>query len=284
MSRRCVSLVTALAMLFAPAVFAADLQVTPPSCVSAAQNPRVVASLPSNAATARVYLKAHGQSNDYYVYMHKTAAGWVAMLPKPLASTSAVDYRIVAADGNGVQTSSAVLSTTVAPSCPAQQLTADDQASAENVVLGLTGSQQSAVPPGFQCNGIVSYIAVNGDMKSNDECRRLVAAAATSGSAAGVPATATGAGATGAGATGAGATGAGATGAGATGAGATGAAATGAGATGAGAAGAGAAGGAAGGGLSAATITALSVAGAVALGVGIYENNKSTKKTSPSNP
>ncbi len=184
--RIAISIVTIVATLIAPALFAAEpIQVRAVPCVSAAQNPRIVASLPPNTKSARVYFRGEGQTAEYYVDMRRGENGnWWAFLPMPEAKTTAIAYRAVPVDSKGVQTSSLVLTTTVSPSCPLQSLTADEQRITQNLVVGLTTPSQSSVPTGFQCRGAVSYITANGDLKPNDECRRILAAAAGAGTGA----------------------------------------------------------------------------------------------------
>lgn len=251
--RRAIAAVTVLSMLVTPSLFAADanaIQVTAISCLSAAQTPRVSANVPANTKSARVYFKAQGQAAEYYVDMRKAANGsWFAYLPIPEPKTAAVVYRVVPIDDKGVQTSSAVLTTTVTSTCPPQNLTADDQRVAENLVVGLTAAGQPSVPTGFQCKYVVSYITTANELKPNEECRKVLAAAAA---AAGTTAAA-----------GTGAAAGTAAGAGAAGAAAGAAAAT---------------------GMSAATLGALAAVGLGAAGYAAYQNNKNNNQTSPSRP
>lgn len=177
--RRGISAVTIAAMLITPAVFAADIQVRPVPCVSAAQNPQVLASLASTTRSARVYFKAEGQTAEYYLDMrHGENGSWFAFMPMPEAATHAIVYRVVPTDDKGLQSSSAALTTNVAAACAPQNLTADEQRIALNLAVGLTSDSQSPVPTGFQCRGVVSYITASGKLKPNNECRRILAAAA----------------------------------------------------------------------------------------------------------
>lgn len=250
--KRGIAVITTVSMLVTPSLFAADanpIQLTAISCLSASQPAKVVASIPATAKSARVFFKAQGQTAEYYLDMRRAANGtWFAFLPFPEPKTTAAVYRVVLADEKGVQTSSAVLTTTVTTTCPVQNLTTDDQRITQNLVVGLTGANQSPVPIGFQCRGIVSYITTANELRPNEECRRILAAAAA------------GAGSTTAAGTGA-AAGAGTAGAGAAAAGTVAAA-----------------------GMSAATLGALAALGLGAVGYAVYENNKSNNPTSPSRP
>ena len=251
-SRRAVAF-TAISLILLPtATFAADngpITVNPIACVAPAMNPRVSAQLANPVRTARVYFKATG-ATEYYVDMQKTMeGGYSAILPQIDPATSSFTYRVVTTDASGAQTSSPSMIANASSSCTPASLSASDQRYASNLVLGLVADGQSAVPPGFTCKGIVSVITAKGEMKPNDECRRLLAAA--------LP-----------------------------GAGAVAAAGTaGSAATGAAAAGGVAAGGAAAGGLGAVAIGAIA-AGAIAAGAIIVHNNNNNNSTpaSPARP
>jgi hypothetical protein len=194
---------TAISLMIAPTVtFAAEsgpITVNPIGCVASAMNPRVTGQLANSGQTARAYFKATGPT-EYYVDMQRTPQGdYSAILPQLEATTSSFTYRLVTTDSRGVQTSSPLMTATASATCPPANLSASDQRYASNLVLGLVADGQSAVPPGFTCKGIVSVITARGEMKSNDECRRLLAAAAPgAGAATAGSATAAGA-ATGAG-------------------------------------------------------------------------------------
>jgi hypothetical protein len=256
MRKKIASVATLVAVVLAPTLVAAEgPSLTPVACASSASPVKMTSRVPASASSAKIYFKAAGQQLEYYVDTRRAADGsmW-AFIPAPEVTTRSFSYRVVYLDARGVQTSSPLMTATTAASCPAPSFSADEQRAAANMVVGLTAAGQSAVPTGFQCRGVVSYISAAGEMHQNDECRRLLALG---------PA---GSGATGAGATGAGATGAGVTGAGATGAGA-GASAT-----------------AVGAGLSTGTIIALTAAG---LGAGaiIYNNSHhNNNQVSPSRP
>jgi hypothetical protein len=200
-SRRALAL-TAISLILLPtATFAADngpITVNPIGCVAPAMNPRVTAQVATPGQNARVYFKATS-SNEYYVDMQRAADGsYSAILPQLDSTTSSFTYRVVSIDANGAQTSSPLMTASASASCPAAVLSTADQRYASNLVLGLVADGQSAVPAGFTCKGIVNVITARGEMKSNDECRRLLAAAApgagaaTAGTAAATGATAGG--------------------------------------------------------------------------------------------
>jgi hypothetical protein len=179
--KSCIAVMTTVSMLVTPSLFAADagpIHVTPVACVSATQHPRVVATVPPTAKSARVFFEAEGQLTEYYIDMRRGDNGnWWAFLPMPEKTTHAIVYRGVWTDGTGAQTSSAVLTTTVTQTCDPQSLTADQLHFADNLAVGLTTKNQSPVPTGFQCPGVVSYITVANELLPNNECRGILAAA-----------------------------------------------------------------------------------------------------------
>jgi len=245
-------------MVFSTASFAQNgmpITVTPISCVAPGMNAKVVARTATPLKAARAYFTAFPQQAEYYVDMHLATDGsYWAVLPQVEPLTRSFSYRVVTTDPGGKQVSSPVMTATTAASCTAM-LSTQEQQYANNLTLGKITDSQSSVPAGFTCRGIVSVITAAGQLKPNDECRRLLAAA----------------GATGAGAPGSGVAGAGATGAGAgTFAGASAGTAAGAGA------GAGAA--AAAGGLSALAIGAIAAGAIVAGAVIVHNNNKNNNQ------
>jgi hypothetical protein len=189
MSYRRALALTAISLILVPtATFAADngpITVNPIGCVAPAMNPRVTAQMANPVRSARVYFKATG-ATEYYVDMQGTTqGGYSAILPQLDPTTSSFTYRVVTTDASGAQTTTPVMTASASASCAPANLSASDQRYASNLVLGLTAEGQSAVPPGFTCKGIVSEITVRGELKPNDECRRVLAAAAAGAGAAG---------------------------------------------------------------------------------------------------
>ena len=167
-----------------------DLVLTPGKLASVPRNGNarieavVTPSSPaSTVATCRAYFRASGSTGFYFVDMKRGDAGrYWALLPLPTEKTTAVDYRIVAKDSAGVESTTALVTVPVGDG--SVRLSADEAKSASNLVIGLTEPGQSGVPVGFKCDGIVNLIAVNGELKPNDECRKLAAAAASAGAVA----------------------------------------------------------------------------------------------------
>ena len=247
MLHKLVTLLTLFAVAAAPSLATAEAQgVSPVVCASPAEPVKVTATVPASASSARIYFKAEGQTAEYYTDMRRGSNGMMwGFIPAPEATTTSFTYRVVSSDAKTSQSSSALISN-VMSACPSQALTTTEQMAASAMVLGLTNDRQSAVPPGFQCKGIVSYITENGELRPNDECRRVLA---------GLPAQP-----------------------GAAAAGTSGASSAGGGTAAAG-------GSAVGGGLSNRTILALTAAGLLGAGAVIINNNRdSDRQVSPSRP
>jgi hypothetical protein len=282
MFKKVVAVITLTALSGAPTLLAVDLPLpTLVDCASAAEPVKISAVVPPDTVSARAYFKAIGEPSEYFVELHRASDGsmW-GYLPPPLATTKSFSYRVISQDAKGKQISSLLFLTTTSATCPPHAMKPEEARAASNLVLGLTVANQPPVPGGFQCRGVVSYITVAGEMKQNDECRRMAALESSGHGAPGsAPGSATAGGATPAGGTTAG---------GATGGGTTGG--TTAGGTGGGAAGGGAAGGAAGAGggtgiggkfLNPATVIALT--GGVIAGAAI-ERHRHHRPVSPSRP
>lgn len=75
-----------------------DIQHDPVSCVVAGKHPRVLAcfSPRSRLARARVFFRAHGTADWYYVNMAEDASCFAGVLPKPTLEIEKVDYYVEA--------------------------------------------------------------------------------------------------------------------------------------------------------------------------------------------
>jgi hypothetical protein len=238
------------------------------SCVSPNTQAKVVAMVPDDAVSGRVYFRGTTTGDEYYVDMRRSGSSMWAFLPAPSASTRAVQYRVVTRDARGTEMSSNPVSIQTRTYCPAVPYSAAELDAMKNIVIGLTTASQSAIPNGFECQNVVRYITVAGEMRVNDYCRNLLAGLPPSGAPAVATAPTTVAPTTVA-----------------SGAGST-AATTGATtATTAGTAGSTTAATVGGGGLSTSTILALTAAGLLAAGVIIQENqDDDDEENSPSRP
>ncbi len=121
----------------------------------------------------QVYFHPPYHGGDHYHEMKKGDGDlYWSMLPKVAPGTTSIIYYIEVKDSEGHATVSPPMTVPVKPDCPVPELTSDEKKYAKNLVEGLTGDRQSAVPPGFLCDGIVSFITSAGDLKANEECRK----------------------------------------------------------------------------------------------------------------
>jgi hypothetical protein len=182
------AVITLIAMTIAPLAMAeqGDVTVNPVGCAAPCIHPRVTAIVPASAVSGQVFFKAEGFTNEYYVDMRKAPDGTMwAYLPAPAPSTKSFTYRVVTLDATGKRAASPLMTLKTSPSCPATGVASNERAAQTAIVVGLTSNSQPIVPVGFLCTDIVSYITVSGEMRNNDECRRLLAA---NGPCAGAPA------------------------------------------------------------------------------------------------
>lgn len=156
------------------------------TCVPSDGNARVKANISAGSplTSVRLYFRAAQWSRDYYLEMRRGDAGlfW-AVLPVPESGTKAVQYRIVTRDGDGFEASTDSIVVPTDSNCTVN-LTDEEKRYANNLVIGLTNDQQNAIPDGFKCVGLVSKITVNGELRPNDECRKVPAALWITGGAA----------------------------------------------------------------------------------------------------
>ena len=169
------SLITAL--VYPPFAIAAEgpSVAAPIVCAAPGVNNRVTTHLAAMFKSPRVFFKATA-GPEYYVDMHQGVSGeWWAVLPAVEASTRAVTYRVAAQDTLGNWVSGTAITINTSPICPANAISDADKAAANNIVLGLTTPDESAVPRGFSCRGVKTIIAANGQMRPAEECRVLLA-------------------------------------------------------------------------------------------------------------
>jgi hypothetical protein len=168
------SLITAL--IYAPfAVGAEGPSVAAPIvCAAPGVNNRVMTHVATSLQSPRVFFKATGP--EYYVDMHHGAGDeWWAVLPAVEPSTRAITYRAAAQDAKGNWVSGTAMTINTSASCPVSSMSDTDIAAANNIVLGLTTSDESPVPAGFSCKGVKTIIAANGQMRPAEECRVALA-------------------------------------------------------------------------------------------------------------
>ncbi|MGH9364906.1 MAG: hypothetical protein ACRD1B_06530 [Thermoanaerobaculia bacterium] len=146
------------------------------ACFPNRVNPRVAVQItgPSAIVSGRVYFHAEGIKGDHYLEVrHGSGNQYWAALPLPAEETGAVVYRVVARDAQGREATTGSATALVAASCPAAPLTDEERMYASNLVIGLTAADQSSLPPGFLCKGIVRQITASGELRPNDACLGL---------------------------------------------------------------------------------------------------------------
>ncbi|MEO6327246.1 MAG: hypothetical protein ABIT01_11375 [Thermoanaerobaculia bacterium] len=157
--------------------------------ISGVGSVRVYFRYTGKAAEADLETEANVASEDKnpYSYMEMRQGDnglYWAVLPKPEDRTTSVQYRIVAADGENLRTSSDLFTIPIRTDCPVN-LSDDEKKFATNLVVGLTIPEQTFVPKGFLCDGIVGQITVTGELKPA-ECTRKVGAIWFAAAAAGL--------------------------------------------------------------------------------------------------
>jgi hypothetical protein len=151
------------------------------SCAAPNTQAKIVAMVPDDAASGRVYFRANNTGDEYYVDMRRSGASMWAFLPSPSASTKTIQYRVVTRNTAGAEMASNAVSIQTRTYCPPSTYTAAEIDAMKNIVLGLTASSQSAIPNGFECQNVVRYITVAGEMRVNDYCRNILAGLPPSG-------------------------------------------------------------------------------------------------------
>lgn len=166
---------------------AGQLSHEPLHCVPTTGNAKIVATWAGagQVTMARLYFRSSGAKEESFLELRRTSTpnGYWAVLPVPAPEATAVRYRIVLKDSDGKAASSAPVEVPVSASCPVT-LSADELAYAKNLVVGQTGTAQTAVPAGFSCAGVVAFIASNGDLKSLPPCTDALAMNRTTAAAA----------------------------------------------------------------------------------------------------
>jgi hypothetical protein len=136
---------------------------------------KVVATVPDDAVSGRVYFRADRGASEYYVDMRRSGDTMWAFLPAPSVSTQNISYRVATRNSAGTELTSNAVSVGVRGSCPTVSYTQAELDAMTNIVLGLTTNSQSAIPSGFECANVVRYITATGEMRVNDFCRNLLA-------------------------------------------------------------------------------------------------------------
>jgi hypothetical protein len=131
----------------------------------------------TSIASVRGYFHSDAYKDDYFVEMRRGAGNrFFAIFPwVDTKITKGVTYRIVVKSADGRESSTEQVLVPVTNACPVA-LSDDEKKYASNLVVGVTKSGQPLAPDGFLCKDIVSVITVNGEMKSAEDCRKVLAA------------------------------------------------------------------------------------------------------------
>lgn len=186
--RACVILVAVCLGLVVTATAFAEpsIEATFPSCVPSQGNSVVKVALKPDTgwALVRAYFRATENKADFFMEMRAVGDGrFFAVLPKPDSKTSAVEMYVVARDAEGRPVKSGPITVKASGGCKVT-LTEEEQRYAQNLVVGNTVvDQEGKVVEGFLCDGIVSRIDVKGALRPDEQCRRVLIAAAAANSA-----------------------------------------------------------------------------------------------------
>jgi hypothetical protein len=194
----------ALSRQIAPAPESAviDINHDPLACVAPEYAPKVDAAVLPGPEYDRgyVYFRASGTEDYYYAKMDGPAQTLVAVLPRPLPDTRAVDYYLRAYDTRaatkkkGEWTPPVVSGTT----CKSKGVSVGPKGA--GLTIGLTKEKQTPIPPGFNSKDIARVILVTGAIVSLAEAVKMMGGKPAASSGGGASSGAGTAGAGGAGA------------------------------------------------------------------------------------
>ncbi|MGD1149234.1 MAG: hypothetical protein ABR961_14930 [Thermoanaerobaculaceae bacterium] len=176
-------LVAVAIVLGAAVAHAAPPTMTPSviTCLSKDGNTLVSLSLKPEIgwSSVRVYFRKTGSPDFYYLELRSDGMGnYWGTLPRPDAGTRSADIQFAVKDGEGVETQSPLQTVSVTSTCTTS-LSPEQERFAHNLVIGETViSQAGAMLAGWQCNGVVSRINVNGQLRPDATCRAVLIAAA----------------------------------------------------------------------------------------------------------
>jgi len=161
-----------------------SIDATFPSCVPSKDNSAVRVSLKPETgwALVRVFFRAAGKPGEYYMEMRAVGDGsYFAVLPKPEPGVSAIEMYVLARDADGTPIKTAPTLVNVTGSCKVT-LSPEERSYAQNLVVGNTvADQEGKTVQGFLCDGIVSRIDLRGALRPDEECRKVLIAAAAGG-------------------------------------------------------------------------------------------------------
>lgn len=169
----------AVAVILWPTTLSAASQMfnlTVPNCAPARGNSVIdLSTRPERGwSSVRTYFRKAGSPDFYYVEMR--SAGWGkywAALPRPEETTTTVEVQMAVRDAEGKESRTPIQGVPVTTSC-SLSLSPEEYGFAQNLVVGETSpSQTGQVVAGFLCDGVISRIDANGNLKPDESCRRI---------------------------------------------------------------------------------------------------------------
>lgn len=151
--------------------------VTPswPPCIPSGGNAVVEARLQPDTgwSSVRTYFRKLGTSDFYFLEMRSAGNGlYWCVLPKPEATTKAVELYIAAKDDQGKEVRSDATKVDVTTPCQVT-LTPEQASLARSLVVGETSpNQQGREVVGFSCDGIISRLTAAGKLVADEFCRK----------------------------------------------------------------------------------------------------------------
>ena len=138
----------------------------PLQCLLVGQFPLVEAAITARSGlkSVRVYFKAHGFADWYYVDMQvHEEARYLGLLPQPLPNTKQVDYYIGALDAGLRSTQTREFAPTVTSGpCELPKSPLAALVGAAKIILGGTRAGQVPIPPGFSNAAISAFVDASG--------------------------------------------------------------------------------------------------------------------------
>jgi hypothetical protein len=173
MSKMRAAVLIALALgLVANMAFAGTAPVSTARCIAAGSQARVdwnAGSSPRPAAV-RVYFQSANAKMEHYVEMRSAGNGsYWAVLPKPQAGVSYIDYRVATVEGaNDLTRDHGRIA--LANDCASPRLGSQEASYASSLIVGSAEPVSPVIPVGFKCDGIIGRINAKGELSAFDAC------------------------------------------------------------------------------------------------------------------
>ncbi len=193
---RKIILTIGLIVLMTPGfLYAADVTINHEAvqCIVISEFPMMDAGFqPAPADTPRVYFKAMGSAEWYYVEMAREATdNWQGVLPKPSAVTTGVDYYIQGDAASGLSSKTPEYHPIVSTRtyCQNKGMTVTESSDDENLklIIFMVKHGQKLIPEGFLADGISAVGLPDGTFESltQSTTTTMTAASASAGASTG---------------------------------------------------------------------------------------------------